>query len=1738
MRYINKIVLAMLLGVLFAGSLTELQADIKRDKETLKKLDAEQKERTYNRTYDVQFNTISNIEFPTSNYGLFGFDVENRVGGGVWPRGSSNQYIFGGGIWLGARKFPNQNRSYNVFDAVNPETGLVDTTFFVPDRAAMGKYCAVTYNPSNARSFMVPGNVIDGLGVDPNQRLKYRTYFSTDFDNDGIPFDATEGPNWPIWDTSDDPLDTLKYSRYFGFYVDDVNARNTNTYPRGPAYISGEDIFATFKDTDLTAHDLGVAAAGLGYPLYFQTEITIYSWGFGRYQDFIFVKYNFVNVSEFRRDGLPADTLYDCYMAPIMDVDVARKPFSAAGAANDRVRYYGSSPGEDSTYNMAFQWTDPDRGEGGFGFGYLGFDFLESPAVITRYEYDTIPNLAPNGDTISIRVDSFVLPRPENNMVRKDKPFYTNEEQLGLATFQNWNIAEDRDTDEERYNFLSEGVLETDDGPGDKRFMMVTGPFNMRPGDSVRVVVGICIANTTTGGEATGETEDIADLVALDEFMQDVYDNNFRAPLPPDQSRMVEPSVTGFDTIVNEDGSTEIIPTSRGLNNAAMIAWDETAELSEDLEERGLDFLGYRIYRARRTDLDTFNLSEIRPGGQPYPSGAGLLGWKQIAQFEMPLPFVKSSRKVGANDGVGFGFIDSLRIIGPYRDANGDVDRNKLRVMRIPRGGRLVTDAQQIAQNKPYVPELYAIDSVGNPWYNKFASMGPLRSTGSTVSDEDIISPINITERNLPIFTDALVGYIDLKPSVIRFNPLFFDITSFKISADSLSKLPSDGIEYYKIPSDSIIYTLGSNGERVYNPIDSFPEPSNGRFFDGYRVDSIPQVDGSFIVDSVFFIYERDLIEINTSEILAIYDLNSLKPEVELDTILRLDTIISGPGDTTIVSRIERVIPNQTGDFFITARFPVDDADVGDLMRYDNIDRINEALDTAYSAIQRGSAFGELNFPDFEGDSATIAEVIVPYMAEITNGRTFVDVGDDDRDFEIETDEDVSRTEKIINQMDYFYRVLAYDEGHTMTESGQKLNSGKQVTSPNVTRVVPRAAEVGERVSLRLIDKDTSLLGSLNNFDLFALDEDRLQQLYIGDTISVDFNPFYQLNSVRYTTGRQLDVTKEYGGYQQMITINNVSKDKELYSSDFYYEPQLGTLQNSTLLTENTFSIVLADTTVVETDVVTGDTVYTDDIGTPRSDQVIIRGGKFSTGNFRDQRSRYTQAWDQEAFGTLAFEFNYYLRQFGGLFRPDSLVEVISDDPVATRINGWDIATDGLDPDPRIINTTQIVGLDYSEGFTTTVPIPRNGNDTELTARTSVPFGVPVYSTFNNGPGTYRMRLVGPEKTMQLELQWGSESGIFTVPYHDVEIINETEYLRPINDGNDSTIVDLKRPMNHIELPVNVDVDYPGFTGEFDAEDIGINRPSPVNLYEAGRDPNEFIGNYNISSFGYVNMRGVDPNSFRLNRAFAIPSNPEEAIAADSSYTGVQGVYLKSGTSTNGEVIDFVNMINISGVNYYSDYANIGSINRVGSVIRPELSDLRDTISNDVLDPNNTSLYRANSTEDLGDGRTAYVGLRWYGNDLGDGDEVVFRQKGGVQGLPFAGASLTYVVEGGAPGDPMNPSGYTDEMLDEINVVPNPYYITHEAQRSPYDAKIFFNKLPPVCTIEIYTVTGDKVKVIEHNELNSDEAQESLDVWDLLTDSGLRVQSQSLVARITTPDGAETLKTFSLVVGSFRITSQ
>ncbi len=92
------------------------------------------------------------------------------------------------------------------------------------------------------------------------------------------------------------------------------------------------------------------------------------------------------------------------------------------------------------------------------------------------------------------------------------------------------------------------------------------------------------------------------------------------------------------------------------------------------------------------------------------------------------------------------------------------------------------------------------------------------------------------------------------------------------------------------------------------------------------------------------------------------------------------------------------------------------------------------------------------------------------------------------------------------------------------------------------------------------------------------------------------------------------------------------------------------------------------------------------------------------------------------------------------------------------------------------------------------------------------------------------------------------------------------------------------------------------------------------------------------------------------------------------------------------------------------------------------------------------------------------------------------------------------------------------EDLKEVVVVPNPFYRSSGFALAGDVKRIQFEGLPPSCTIRIYTLRGDLVKTIDHQDTASGIAS-----WNQISDNGLYVKSGMYFYVIESSSG-ETIK--------------
>jgi len=104
--------------------------------------------------------------------------------------------------------------------------------------------------------------------------------------------------------------------------------------------------------------------------------------------------------------------------------------------------------------------------------------------------------------------------------------------------------------------------------------------------------------------------------------------------------------------------------------------------------------------------------------------------------------------------------------------------------------------------------------------------------------------------------------------------------------------------------------------------------------------------------------------------------------------------------------------------------------------------------------------------------------------------------------------------------------------------------------------------------------------------------------------------------------------------------------------------------------------------------------------------------------------------------------------------------------------------------------------------------------------------------------------------------------------------------------------------------------------------------------------------------------------------------------------------------------------------------------------------------------------------------------------------------------------------------------------MDRIYVVPNPYVglsTIEPTNRLPGatrgERRIYFENLPPRCTIRIFTINGDLVQTLEHDS-GMDNARE---YWNLLNRDGFSVAYGIYVAHLDAPEVGEKILKFALI---------
>ena len=99
-----------------------------------------------------------------------------------------------------------------------------------------------------------------------------------------------------------------------------------------------------------------------------------------------------------------------------------------------------------------------------------------------------------------------------------------------------------------------------------------------------------------------------------------------------------------------------------------------------------------------------------------------------------------------------------------------------------------------------------------------------------------------------------------------------------------------------------------------------------------------------------------------------------------------------------------------------------------------------------------------------------------------------------------------------------------------------------------------------------------------------------------------------------------------------------------------------------------------------------------------------------------------------------------------------------------------------------------------------------------------------------------------------------------------------------------------------------------------------------------------------------------------------------------------------------------------------------------------------------------------------------------------------------------------------------------EDVLDDINVVPNPYYAFSTYEQNKLDNRVKITNLPEQCTVTIYSVNGTLVR-----QFRKADPKTSLD-WDLKNNKNIPIAGGVYIIHVDVPDvGEKILKWFGVM---------
>jgi len=108
-------------------------------------------------------------------------------------------------------------------------------------------------------------------------------------------------------------------------------------------------------------------------------------------------------------------------------------------------------------------------------------------------------------------------------------------------------------------------------------------------------------------------------------------------------------------------------------------------------------------------------------------------------------------------------------------------------------------------------------------------------------------------------------------------------------------------------------------------------------------------------------------------------------------------------------------------------------------------------------------------------------------------------------------------------------------------------------------------------------------------------------------------------------------------------------------------------------------------------------------------------------------------------------------------------------------------------------------------------------------------------------------------------------------------------------------------------------------------------------------------------------------------------------------------------------------------------------------------------------------------------------------------------------------------------------SGATEDSLDNITVIPNPYVVTSAYETQPWIKELQFHNLPEECEIRIFTVSGDLVQILHHEPGSEGYRGPAVEAWNLWSYNDQEVAFGIFIYHVKAEGIGEKLGKFAII---------